>query len=115
MSGWAGNAGGNKCSCGETGSCDGGPDVACNCDMDDGVLRQDHGIHIDKHHLPVSEVCFGYSKSPVPRYVKIIMGELVCMPRQMGECVSVAHPSLPLSTCQCVVMLSMSFIIIFIF
>ena len=39
MPGWAGNNNAEECACGVTETCDGGPEVKCNCDNLDGKER----------------------------------------------------------------------------
>lgn len=84
--GWAGNANGRFCACGETMTCDEGPTFACNCDSPDDIPHYDHGLFIHKEHLPVSSVCYGYNWSPgLSSYVRIYVGELICAPEQFGD------------------------------
>ena len=93
--GWAGNAGGRECACGEINRCDGGPGAACNCDSSDAVLHVDEGLFIDKDVLPVSEVCFGYklSEDGSASSVSVTIGEFVCGPEQFGTHSCVAEIS----------------------
>ncbi|XP_064594774.1 uncharacterized protein LOC135461554 [Liolophura sinensis] len=84
--GWAGNAGGDKCACGEVGKCQGGG--ACNCDISDQDRRQDQGLFIEKKLLPVSEICFGLDEKDVPesetRFAEYFLGSLECSNTQFG-------------------------------
>ena len=88
LTGWAGSADGDECACGMMDMCDGGADVQCNCDNDDHVLRQDRGLLINKTHLPVSGVCYGFSDTAVQpgsrKSANIMVGSLTCGPYQYG-------------------------------
>ncbi|CAD5119519.1 DgyrCDS8121 [Dimorphilus gyrociliatus] len=83
--GWAGNAGGNECACGETDRCDGGPSAACNTDMDDDTLRTDKGLLFDKTILPISEACMGYKlKAGKVSKSTVVFHALYCSNYQFG-------------------------------
>ena len=59
MNYWGGaSPGSGKCACGMTRSCP-YPANMCNCDKEDGVLREDSGLLTDKTHLPVKQLRFG--------------------------------------------------------
>ena len=47
----------DSCACGVTGTCVGGTDDTCNCDISDDKLRVDGGWIVDKTRMPVCEVC----------------------------------------------------------
>ena len=51
---WPGGLPG-RCACGLTGTC-ADPNMECNCDLEDGVRRQDLGIVTNKGDLPVGSV-----------------------------------------------------------
>ncbi|XP_064597834.1 LOW QUALITY PROTEIN: uncharacterized protein LOC135464334 [Liolophura sinensis] len=84
--GWAGNAGGDKCACGEVGKCEGGG--ACNCDVNDGKLRKDDGWFINKKLLPVTEISFGLFEGDVApgeeKMAEYHLGALECSNEQFG-------------------------------
>ena len=83
--GWAGNLGGTECACGELGTCPGGPDAACECDMNDDVERFEEGVLVDKTVLPISQICFGYSENnSTTRKAGYLVQEFNCRPWQGG-------------------------------
>ena len=47
-----------KCACGVTNTC-ADPSYGCNCDVNDGVWREDNGFLTEKSHLPVLQLKFG--------------------------------------------------------
>ncbi|KAL9989349.1 hypothetical protein ACROYT_G003890 [Oculina patagonica] len=56
---WGGaETGSGKCACGMNNSCE-DEQLACNCDMNDNVWREDSGLLTDKAHLPVKQLRFG--------------------------------------------------------
>ncbi|XP_022779551.1 neurexin-4-like [Stylophora pistillata] len=64
MTYWGGaSPGSGKCACGMTNSCP-HPAHPCNCDKEDGVLREDSGLLTDKSHLPVKQLRFGDTGDP---------------------------------------------------
>lgn len=86
MPGWAGNGGGNECACGETDRCAGGPNQACNTDMDDDTFRTDKGLLYDKEVLPISEVCLGYKlKNGKVSKSEVVFNPFYCSNRQFGK------------------------------
>ena len=59
MNYWGGaSPGSGTCACGMTSSCP-YPANMCNCDKEDGILREDSGLLTDKTHLPVKQLRFG--------------------------------------------------------
>ena len=58
MSNWGGSSESGKCACGMNNSC-AYSGYGCNCDMNDGVWREDSGLLTDKSHLPVGQLRFG--------------------------------------------------------
>ena len=59
MNYWGGaSPGSGTRACRMTSSCP-YPAHPCNCDKEDGVLREDSGLLIDKTHLPVKQLRFG--------------------------------------------------------
>uniref|UniRef100_A0ABM0M5J1 Uncharacterized protein LOC102803053 n=1 Tax=Saccoglossus kowalevskii TaxID=10224 RepID=A0ABM0M5J1_SACKO len=89
-SGWAGSADGPSCACGETGTCEGGETMACQCDMNDDILRADHGLFVNKDVLPVAQVCMGVSEDnvdgedPERKLQRYTFDDLVCGDEQFG-------------------------------
>ena len=81
--GFAGNAGGTECACGETNRCDGGAQDSCNTDLLDDNTHIDRGIFIDKSQLPVSRICMGGVTSMLTR-AEYNLGQFVCAPEQFG-------------------------------
>ncbi|KAK3577967.1 hypothetical protein CHS0354_020807 [Potamilus streckersoni] len=55
--GWPGSRGMDSCSCGVTGTCAGGPQSKCNCDMEDNIQRQDGDWIHDRSRLAVCKIC----------------------------------------------------------
>ncbi|KAL9951864.1 hypothetical protein ACROYT_G044603 [Oculina patagonica] len=51
-----------KCACGVTGACV-NTGYGCNCDVEDGVWREDSGLLTSKSHLPVKQMRFGDATS----------------------------------------------------
>ena len=59
MTYWGGaSPGSDKCACGMNNSC-ADSELACNCDKNDKVWREDSGLLTDKTKLPVIELRFG--------------------------------------------------------
>ncbi|XP_078366921.1 neurexin-4-like isoform X2 [Oculina patagonica] len=59
MTYWGGaEPGSGKCACGMNNSC-ADTHLACNCDKNDNVWREDSGLLTDKTHLPVKKLRFG--------------------------------------------------------
>jgi hypothetical protein len=76
MNYWGGAAvDSGKCACGMTNSCAGGG--RCNCDKNDGILREDSGYLTDKATLPVTELRFGDTGSSY-EYGYHTLGKLQC-------------------------------------
>lgn len=82
--GWAGSQGDDKCSCGQLGSCVGGSDTNCNCDLEDGEMRSDSGWLLNKDRLAVCEVCVSLDNvsslmvDPQIRRARVEVSDLVC-------------------------------------
>ena len=57
MTYWGGASVSGKCACGMTNSC-AKPSLACNCDSNDYVWREDSGLLTDKTKLPVVQLSF---------------------------------------------------------
>ncbi|KAK6182886.1 hypothetical protein SNE40_010470 [Patella caerulea] len=55
--GWALSGGYDSCACGLTGTCEGGPQNSCNCDVQDGTKKTDGGAIYNTTRLPICEVC----------------------------------------------------------
>ena len=73
------------------GTCDGGPDAKCNCDLEDGETRQDGGFLVHKDRLPVCEVCVSLDPlsslniSPKIRRVQPVVTNLICDANPVGK------------------------------
>ncbi|XP_033106006.1 neurexin-4-like [Anneissia japonica] len=77
MHNWGGvPTGTTGCACWMTRTCD-NPTYRCNCDVNDGVPRQDHGYLTDKAALPVLELRFGDTGSQTEKGV-YTLGPLQC-------------------------------------
>lgn len=80
------------CSCGVTGSCKGGLDGKCNCDVEDGKISEDSGNIVDKKRLAICKVCVSLNSTnslppnvePKIRRVKPEVSELVCNSKPVG-------------------------------
>ena len=70
-----------SCACALTGTCD-SDDVRCNCDIEDGVERDDFGFIIDKEDLPVWT--FTTSDVGEERYSSYYVGPLMCSRKEFG-------------------------------
>ncbi|KAH3692470.1 hypothetical protein DPMN_194311, partial [Dreissena polymorpha] len=86
----SGSAGKDTCACGVTGSCAGGPNASCNCDLEDGKTRQDGGWIVTSDRLAVCEVCVSLdpmsslSITPQIRRVRPVVSDLNCGITQKG-------------------------------
>ena len=77
MDNWGGVATGiRKCACGLTNSC-ANNHPRCNCDVNDGVWREDSGYLTDKSHLPVSQLRVGDTGASVEKGYHTV-GKLKC-------------------------------------
>ena len=74
--GGAGPANLYKCACGVAWQC-ANPSYGCNCDKNDRKWREDSGFLTEKSHLPVIELRFGDTASPIERGYHTL-GKLKC-------------------------------------
>ena len=78
MTYWGGaSPGSGKCACGMTNSC-ADPSLACNCDMNDDVWREDSGLLTEKTHLPVKQLRFADADVAATEEGYHTLGKLKC-------------------------------------
>ncbi|XP_033738097.1 SCO-spondin-like isoform X2 [Pecten maximus] len=73
-----GEPGSNMCACGMDGSCAGGPDAMCNCDINDNVIRKDFGNITYKPDLPLRAFCAGDTGDESTETGNATVGPLIC-------------------------------------
>ena len=70
--------GSRKCECGILGNC-ADPTKWCNCDADLDTLLEDSGDITEKEHLPVKQLRFGDTGTPVDdKMGRYTLGPLIC-------------------------------------
>ncbi|XP_072031291.1 uncharacterized protein [Amphiura filiformis] len=74
---WGSNYPTRGCECAETGTCAGGADARCNCDVGDSILRSDSGTITDKTQLPILQVRIG-GVDTAGQEASFSLGELRC-------------------------------------
>ncbi|XP_069128273.1 SCO-spondin-like isoform X2 [Argopecten irradians] len=72
-----GEPGSHMCACGMDGSCAGGPDAMCNCDINDNVVRKDFGNITYKPDLPLRAFCAGDTGN-VAEAANLTIGPIIC-------------------------------------
>ena len=75
-----------QCACALTGTCD-SDNVGCNCDIEDGVQRDDNGYMIDKTVLPIW--AFTTSDVGAGRASSYYVGPLMCGRKEFGKIICV--------------------------